>query len=239
MYYQTHAENRSQLRLPAGVSHNVSDEQRKRYLPLLNTAGRDTGCGLKQTKKERKVAMPNKVLRLLFLSVPLPVTLAGTCITAGTPSMCYAATTDTEKGVINITQSVSAVRSESEEQNYTFSYSAYDPATYDGKVGFSIRFDKGFYPRSLNLGDWTDYKGELSIEVYHEKNFLGKETVSPGNEVDMTKYEGCDMIRILYGEEETNSVKNFTGMILSGEIHASESDEKLLVSADCFGTDSQ
>ena len=183
--------------------------------------------------------MPNKVLRLLFLSVPLPVTLAGTCITAGTPSMCYAATTDTEKGVINITQSVSAVRSESEEQNYTFSYSAYDPATYDGKVGFSIRFDKGFYPRSLNLGDWTDYKGELSIEVYHEKNFLGKETVSPGNEVDMTKYEGCDMIRILYGEEETNSVKNFTGMILSGEIHASESDEKLLVSADCFGTDSQ
>lgn len=134
--------------------------------------------------------MPNKVLRLLFLSVPLPVTLAGTCITAGTPSMCYAATTDTEKGVINIAQSVSAVRSESEEQNYTFSYSAYDPATYDGKVGFSIRFDKGFYPRSLNLGDWTDYKGELSIEVYHEKNFLGKETVSPGNEVDMTKYEG-------------------------------------------------
>lgn len=180
--------------------------------------------------------MPNKVLRLLFLSVPLPVTLAGTCITAGTPSICYAATTDTEKGVINIAQSVSAVRSESEEQNYTFSYSAYDPATYDGKVGFSIRFDKGFYPRSLNLGDWTDYKGELSIEVYHEKNFLGKETVSPGNEVDMTKYEGCDMIRILYGEEETNSVKNFTGMILSGEIHASESDEKLLVSADCFGT---
>ena len=81
--------------------------------------------------------MPNKVLRLLFLSVPLPVTLAGTCITAGTPSMCYAATTDTEKGVINIAQSVSAVRSESEEQNYTFSYSAYDPATYDGKVGFS------------------------------------------------------------------------------------------------------
>ena len=55
--------------------------------------------------------MPNKVLRLLFLSVPLPVTLAGTCITAGTPSMCYAATTDTEKGVINIAQSVSAVRS--------------------------------------------------------------------------------------------------------------------------------
>lgn len=53
-FYQTHAENRSQLRLPAGVSHNVSDEQRKRYLPLLNTAGRDTGCGLKQTKKERK-----------------------------------------------------------------------------------------------------------------------------------------------------------------------------------------
>lgn len=183
--------------------------------------------------------MPNKVLRLLFLSVPLPVTLAGTCITAGTPSMCYAATTDTEKGVINIAQSVSAVRSESEEQNYTFSYSAYDPATYDGKVGFSIRFDKGFYPRSLNLGDWTDYKGELSIEVYHEKNFLGKETVSPGNEVDMTKYEGCDMIRILYGEEETNSVKNFTGMILSGEIHASESDEKLLVSADCFGTNAE
>ena len=183
--------------------------------------------------------MPNKVLRLLFLSVPLPVTLTGTCITAGTPSMCYAATTDTEKGVINIAQSVSAVRSESEEQNYTFSYSAYDPATYDGKVGFSIRFDKGFYPRSLNLGDWTDYKGELSIEVYHEKNFLGKETVSPGNEVDMTKYEGCDMIRILYGEEETNSVKNFTGMILSGEIHASESDEKLLVSADCFGTDAE
>lgn len=183
--------------------------------------------------------MPNKVLRLLFLSVPLPVTLAGTCITAGTPSMCYAATTDTEKGVINIAQSVSAVRSESEEQNYTFSYSAYDPVTYDGKVGFSIRFDKGFYPRSLNLGDWTDYKGELSIEVYHEKNFLGKETVSPGNEVDMTKYEGCDMIRILYGEEETNSVKNFTGMILSGEIHASESDEKLLVSADCFGTNAE
>ena len=141
--------------------------------------------------------------------------------------------------VLHIAQSVSAVRSESEEQNYTFSYSAYDPATYDGKVGFSIRFDKGFYPRSLNLGDWTDYKGELSIEVYHEKNFLGKETVSPGNEVDMTKYEGCDMIRILYGEEETNSVKNFTGMILSGEIHASESDEKLLVSADCFGTDAE
>ena len=71
------------------------------YLCLLYTS---TGCGLKQTKKERKVAMPNKVLRLLFLSVPLPVTLAGTCITAGTPSMCYAATTDTEKGVINIAQ---------------------------------------------------------------------------------------------------------------------------------------
>lgn len=28
-------------------------------------------------------------------------------------------------------------------------------------------------------------------------------------------------------------------MILSGEIHASESDEKLLVSADCFGTDAE
>lgn len=184
--------------------------------------------------------MPNKVLRLLFLSIPLPVSLAGTCIAAETPSICYAAVVeDSQEGVMNISQSISAVRSESEEQSYTFSYCTYDPATYDGTKGISIRFDKGFYPKSLNLGEWSDYNGELSIEVYHGKDLLGKETVSPKSEVDMKKYEDCDTVRISYGGEENNSVLNFTGMTLSGEIHASESSDKLSVSANCFGTDGE
>lgn len=197
-------------------------------------------CHFVEFIKERKVAMPNKVLRLLFLSVPLPVSLAGTCIAAGTPSMCYAAVVeDTQTGVMNISQSISAVRSESEEQAYTFSYCTYDPTTYDGKISLSIRFDKGFYPKSLNLGEWSDYNGELSVEVYHGKDLFGKETVSPKSEIDMKKYEDCDTILISYGGEEPSSVLNFTGMTLTGEIHSSESSDKLSVSANCFGTDGE
>lgn len=129
-----------------------------------------------------------------------------------------------EVGTTTVLQNIDKVRGEITAQTYTFSYRTALPAVYEGGSSFKTEFTQGFKIESIELGNWSDYDGNIIVEVYSEDSILDTKTASEREVVDMTAYENVTYLAFKLSDENDGTVRNIDDIKVHGTIDASLAD---------------
>ena len=149
-------------------------------------------------------------------------------------SSAHAADTD-----LSITQKIDKITGKESQQKYTINYTDENKNT-----ALKIEYDRGFYAKELNVGDWDNYTGKIKITAY------SKDTKSPvmtteadeNATVSLENYSNIDWIEMNPAneagtQEDTTETHNIKDVDLSGIIYAGKSGKTVQVKGSVWPDD--
>lgn len=129
-----------------------------------------------------------------------------------------------EVGTTTVLQNIDRVKGEITAQTYTFSYRTALPTKYEGGISFKTEFTQGFKIESIELGNWSDYDGNIIVEIYSKDSKIDTKTASERDVIDMTAYEDVAYLVFRMSDENDGTVRNVDSIKVNGMIDASAAD---------------
>lgn len=149
-------------------------------------------------------------------------------------SSAHAADTD-----LSITQKIDKITGKESQQKYTINYTGENK-----NAALKIEYDRGFYAKELEVGDWDNYTGKIKITAY------SKDTKSPvmtteadeNATVSLENYSNIDWIEMNPADEagtqeDTTETHNIKDVDLSGIIYAGKSGKTVQVKGSVWPDD--